>query len=78
MLIFYGKATGWICGSAIIAVFIGKYLDKIAGKNFYTLICIILGFILSIYGIYREINIYKRNLEKQEKLKQEKIQNVNK
>lgn len=71
VLFFYSKATAWICGSAILSIFLGKFLTNYFQKDFWMIIVIIFGFIISIYGIYREINIYKKDLEKEEKEKKD-------
>src|SRR5690242_12744075 len=50
VLTFYGKITGWIVGPVVIAMLIGnKFL-------------LIPAFLVSIYGIYREIKIYQKTL----------------
>lgn len=71
VLFFYGKVTGYICGSALLSIFLGKFLGNYFQNDFWIITCIGLGFLVSIYGIYREIKTYKNDLEKEEKNKKE-------
>lgn len=54
VLFFYVKVTAWIATPAVVAFIVG-------GKSFYFIL--VAGFLLTIYGIYREIKIYKKTLK---------------
>lgn len=73
-LIFYAKTTGWVIFPLILAVSIWKYFGSSLGSQVVFFILILLGFLVTCFGIYREIKIYKINLEKAEKEK-ENLQN---
>ena len=67
VLIFYAKTTGWIVFPlflAFLAVFLGRSFNKASWGQGLFLIFIIIGFIVTCFGIYREIKIYKKKLEK--------------
>ncbi len=64
-MMFYAKVTSWIIAPLGIA-FIAT---KITERNDLFFIAVIVGFLITIYGIYREIKKYKKDLEEQDKKK---------
>ncbi len=62
VLMFYAKITSWI----IAPLGIGFLVVKVSESEGWLLPALILGFLITIYGIYREIKIYKRTLEQKE------------
>ncbi len=67
VMIFYAKTTSWIIFPLAIAFFLGKYFKANIGGQVLFFICVGVGFLITIYGIYREIKIYQKDLEKKEK-----------
>lgn len=67
VMIFYAKTTSWIIFPLAIAFFLGKYFKESVGGQVLFFICVGVGFLVTIYGIYREIKIYQKDLEKKEK-----------
>lgn len=65
-MIFYTKVTSWIIFPLFIAFLFGRYFKENMKGQILFFICVGLGFMITIYGIYREINIYKKDLEKEE------------
>lgn len=59
VLYFYIKTTGWIAIPVILAVILNKYMLK--GEQLFIILG--LGFIITIWGIWREIKKYKKELE---------------
>jgi len=59
-LIFYAKTTSWIVGPIAIAFLVRHFMHVSA-----TLFFIILGacFVLTIWGIYKEIKLYRKEFE---------------
>ncbi len=69
-VIIFSKVSAYIAFPVIIASYIGKYLDeKYETTNLFFLSLIGISFICTIYLIWGEAKIYKRNLEKEEKEK---------
>ncbi|MFA6274344.1 MAG: hypothetical protein WC662_04240 [Candidatus Paceibacterota bacterium] len=64
VMVFYAKTTGWIILPLVLATFLGKYVGKSFGSQSLFFVFVIVGFLISCYGIYREIKIYKKDLEK--------------
>jgi F0F1-type ATP synthase assembly protein I len=67
-LIAFGRMSGWIAGPVILALILGKWLDRVYGTEPYLFIAIIgLGFFLSVFGILRETKRYIRSVEEKDK-----------
>ncbi len=64
-MMFYAKVTSWIIAPVGIAIIVVKMTER----NDLFFIAVILGFIITIYGIYREIKKYKKDLEIEDKNK---------
>jgi hypothetical protein len=58
ILIFYVKTTSWIIIPLVLAVIISK---KIAPSLY--LLCVLIGFGVTCFGIYREIKKYRNSLK---------------
>ncbi|MEI6580581.1 MAG: hypothetical protein WCO07_00195 [bacterium] len=63
VVVFYVKTTSWIIIPLILAVFLGKYVSESIGSQFIFFICLMIGFGITCFGIYREINQYKKDLK---------------
>jgi magnesium-transporting ATPase (P-type) len=61
-MFFYAKVTSWIIFPIIVAVIFNNYLLKGSQVLFFALMSF--GFVVTCYGIYKEIKIYKRDLDK--------------
>ena len=66
-MVFYGKVTGWIIAPLMVAVVVWKYFGRTLGSQIWFFVLILFVFCITIYGIWREIKIYKKDLEKAEK-----------
>ena len=66
VMVFFAKTTSWVAVPAILALLIKKYLN-ISQIVFFIIIGI--AFILTIYGIYREIKLYQKDLTKEDSRK---------
>ena len=64
VMVFFAKTTSWVAVPAILALLIKKYLN-ISQILFFIIIG--LAFVLTIFGIYKEIKDYKKTLEKNDK-----------
>jgi hypothetical protein len=64
VLLFYARTTGWIVIPLILALVLGNLVAP--GLLF---LFMILGFILTCVGIYRELKSYKKSLDKMDKTK---------
>lgn len=65
VMMFYAKVTSWIIAPVGIAILV----IRITKRSDLFFIAVIIGFLITIYGIYCEIKKYKKNLEKQDKEK---------
>lgn len=64
-IIVFTKVSGYIAFPVIISSFLGKYLDhKYNTGNSLFLVCVGLGFILTVVLIGRELKIYIKNQNK--------------
>jgi F0F1-type ATP synthase assembly protein I len=64
------KVSGYIAVPVIFASYVGKYLDKKYSSDPYLfLISIAIGFASTIYLIWKEVKIYQRKIDKEEKEK---------
>ncbi len=63
MLVF-SKVSGWIVGPILLALFVGKYLDRKWGTEPWAFVATTgIAFLLSCYGIIREIQKYSKDQE---------------
>ena len=60
--IFYAKTTSWIILPLLLAFFLAKYVSKSTGSQVLFFTIVILGFLITCLGIYREIREYKKKL----------------
>ncbi len=68
-MVFYAKTTGWVIAPAILALIITNYFKDTFGGNTVFLTLIFGAFLITCFGIYREVKIYKKDLERAEKEK---------
>jgi len=62
------KVSAYIAFPVIITSYVGKYLDKKYNTSPYLFfISIAIGFASTIYLIWKEVKIYQRKIEKEEK-----------
>ncbi len=66
VLIFYAKTTSWIIFPLVLGFWGGGYVSKTVGSQVLFFIFIMLGFLITCLGIYREIKGYKKDLEKKD------------
>jgi F0F1-type ATP synthase assembly protein I len=66
VLIFYVKTTSWIIFPLLLGVLGGQYVSKSVGSQVLFFVFIMLGFLITCLGIYREIKQYKKDLNKNE------------
>ncbi len=64
VMLFYVKTTSWIIFPLILGALAGKYVSKSVGSQVLFFVFLMLGFLVTCFGIYREIKEYKRDLEK--------------
>jgi len=71
-LILFTKLSGWIAGPIIIAIFVGKYLDKKYNTDpWLFLLSVGVAFLFSTFGIIRDALKEMKRIEKEEKSKKE-------
>jgi len=63
VLFFYVKTTSWIIFPLLVGVLGGVYVSKSTGSQILFFICMMLGFGVTCFGIYREIKNYKKLLD---------------
>ncbi len=63
VMIFYVKTTSWIIFPLLIGVLGGQYVSKSVGSQVIFFVFVILGFLITCLGIYREIKNYKKSLD---------------
>jgi hypothetical protein len=69
-LIVFIKVSGYIAGPIIVASYLGKYLDqKYNTNNLIFFILVAIAFLSTIYLIWKEMRVYKKKIEKEEKNK---------
>jgi F0F1-type ATP synthase assembly protein I len=66
VLFFYIKTTSWIIFPLVIGILGGQYVSKSVGSQVIFFVFVILGFLITCLGIYREIKQYKKTLTKNE------------
>jgi len=69
-VIIFIKVSSYIAIPIILASFIGNFLDKKYNSgSLYFYILIAIAFLSTIYLIWKELKIYKKKIENQEKTK---------
>ncbi|MEI8270152.1 MAG: hypothetical protein WCG45_02175 [bacterium] len=63
VMFFYVKTTSWIIIPLVVGYFGGKYVGKTIGSQVLFFVFVMLGFLVTCLGIYREIKQYKKSLE---------------
>ena len=63
VLIFYVKTTSWIIFPLLLGVLGGQYVSKSVGSQVLFFVFVMLGFLITCFGIYREIKQYKKSLD---------------
>jgi|GEM_PF-952812 len=63
VLIFYAKTTSWIIFPLLLGVLGGQYVSKSVGSQVLFFVFVMLGFLITCLGIYREIKQYKKGLD---------------
>ncbi|HEV7701904.1 MAG TPA: hypothetical protein VGO63_00440 [Candidatus Paceibacterota bacterium] len=63
VLVFYIKTTSWIIIPLVLGLFLGKYVSQSAGSQALFFLFLMLGFGITCFGIYREIQNYKKTLK---------------
>lgn len=72
-LILFMKLSGWIAGPIIIAVFVGKWLDrKYNSEPWLFLVSVGVAFFLSMFGIIRDSMREIKKIENEAKANKEK------
>ncbi|MEI7765099.1 MAG: AtpZ/AtpI family protein [bacterium] len=64
VMFFYVKTTSWIIIPLVLGALAGKYVSKSVGSQVLFFVFVILGFLVTCWGIYREIKQYKKSLDK--------------
>ena len=64
VMFFYVKTTSWIIIPLVIGFFGGNHVSKTVGSQVLFFVFVVLGFLVTCLGIYREIKQYKKSLEK--------------
>ena len=77
MIFFYVKTTSWIILPLIFSLFAGSYVSKTFGSQFLYFTFVMLGFGITCFGIYREVKVYKKSIDKMEELVKLKESNLN-
>ncbi len=62
VLSFYAKTTSWIVLPLLLGVLAGGYVGKSFGSQVLLFVFIMFGFLVTCFGIYREIKNYKKGL----------------
>jgi F0F1-type ATP synthase assembly protein I len=72
-MILFAKLSGWIAGPIIIALFIGKWLDKKYGTEpWLFLLSVGIAFVFSTFGIVRDSLREMKRIEEDNKLSRDK------
>ncbi|KKR79866.1 MAG: hypothetical protein UU24_C0001G0025 [Candidatus Nomurabacteria bacterium GW2011_GWA2_40_9] len=66
VILFYAKTTSWIIFPLILGVLLAKYISKTTSSQILFFVIIILGFMITCFGIYKEVKVYKSTLDKQD------------
>jgi len=77
-MLLFGRLSGWIGGPIIVALFVGKWLDKkYDSEPWIFLLSVAIAFIVSSIGMVREAKIVMDKITKEEELKKQKAQEIN-
>ncbi len=60
---FYAKTTAWIFFPLFFGAIGGGYVSKSIGSQVIFFIFVVFGFVITCFGIYREIKQYKKGLD---------------
>ncbi|MFA5773292.1 MAG: AtpZ/AtpI family protein [Candidatus Paceibacterota bacterium] len=72
----FANISGWIAGPIIIALIVGKYLDKKYNSDPWFFIGLtVIAFVISIAGIMKILMKYLKEIEREAKEKKEKGKN---
>jgi F0F1-type ATP synthase assembly protein I len=63
VILFYAKTTSWIILPLLFGTLAGKYVSSSFGSQLVFFIFIMLGFLVTCLGIYREVKQYKKSLD---------------
>lgn len=62
----FARLSGWIAGPVIMAVFLGKWLDRKYGTEpWLFLVTVLIAFLWSSFGIVHDTNKALKNIEKE-------------
>jgi hypothetical protein len=79
VLLFYIKTTSWIVFPLLLGLIGGIYVGKSTGSQVIFFIFMMLGFVITCFGIYQEIKNYKKLLDVPSRKEiEEKLNNVSK
>lgn len=65
-VLLFTKVSAYIAIPVVIASLIGKSLDKKYNTNYIFYLFIAIAFISTIFLIWKEVKVYKKNLDKEE------------
>jgi F0F1-type ATP synthase assembly protein I len=69
-LILFSRLSGWIGGPILVAIFVGKYLDKkYDTQPWFFLLSVGIAFAVSTFGIIRDSLQEMKRIEKEEQAK---------
>jgi len=75
----FANVSGWIAGPIILALIVGKYLDrKYDSSPWFFLGLTAVAFTISIFGIVKIMTQYIREIEKEARNKKESLENKDK
>ena len=63
VILFYAKTTSWVAIPLILAVLLGKYASRSTGNELLFFLILLVGFLITVCGIYKEIKEYKKTLD---------------
>ena len=63
VMYFYVKTTSWIIVPLVLGVIGGRYVSRSVGSQVLFFVFVMLGFLVTCLGIYREIKQYKKGLD---------------
>ena len=67
VMFFYVKTTSWIILPLVLGLILGQYVNKSTGSQTLFFGIMFFGFLITCYGIYREVKTYLKDLEKEKK-----------
>ena len=63
-LVIFLRMSSWVAFPILAALLLGKYLDNLLNTKYIFLILTGLSFIVSIFGIVKELNSYLKSIDK--------------